>query len=280
MKQAPRLLLILGDGSRPAVRAAVARALPRLKRTLTAVSVDLTNARRPPAGTDAALIFGGDGAVLRAARRLAPLGIPLLGVNLGKLGFLTEADERELPTLARRLATGRLEEIRVPMLSCALIRSGRRRALGLALNDAVLGSGGVARLVVLDLSVDGRPVARYPGDGLIVATPSGSTAHSLSAGGPILAPGVSALAITPIAPHTLSQRPLLVPSEARIAVRVVEARHPLWLTLDGQMTLRLKEGDAVEILKASTPCRFLLMRRHAYFATLRRKLLWARNPRP
>ncbi len=276
----PRHLLVLGDGTRPAIRAAVHRALPRLRKAVPKLSVDLTNARRAPAGTDAALVFGGDGAVLRAARHLAPRGIPLLGVNLGKLGFLTEADEREIPALARRLAAGRLQEVLTPMLACALRRGRRRRELGLALNDAVLGSGGVARLIVLDLSVDGRAVARYPGDGLIVATPSGSTAHSLSAGGPILAPGVSALAITPIAPHTLSQRPLLIPLASRISVRVVNARHPLWLTLDGQEALRLREGDTVEVRQALTPCRFLLLRRHAYFATLRRKILWARNPRP
>ena len=122
-------------------------------------------------------------------------------------------------------------------------------------------------------------MAVYPGDGLIVATPSGSTAHSLSAGGPILAPDVRAFAITPISPHALTHRPLVVGAGAVIRVRVAEDRHPVGLTLDGRTTRSLRQGDVVEIRRSPSACRFVLLRRPAYFAILRRKLHWGRNPR-
>ncbi len=271
-------VLVLGDAGRPAVRRAVAQALPVLRRRLGCVPVDL-DGRRPSAGIDLAVVFGGDGAVLRAARRLAPLGIPMVGVNLGKLGFLTEADEKEVPELARRLASGHHGEVRALMLACRLRRGRKALPIGAALNDVVLGSGGISRMASLELTVDARAVATYPCDGLIVATPSGSTAHALSAGGPILAPGVAGFVIAPIAPHTLSQRPLVVPADSRIAIRIVETRHPVSLTLDGQSVRRLRDDDIVEIGRAAHPCRFLVLRRNTYFATLRQKLDWGRNPR-
>lgn len=271
-------ILVLGDPGRPDVRRAVAGAMPALRRRLARVVVDLRGRVRP-AGFDAAIVFGGDGAVLRAARRCAPLGVPMVGVNLGHLGFLTEVRPGGVGELARRLAAGRCRLVEAPMLLCVLRRGRRRAVLGTALNDAVIGAGGISRLVSLALRVDGRPVARYPGDGLVVATPAGSTAHSLSAGGPILAPGVAGFAVTPIAAHTLSHRPLVTPASARLAVEVVQAPEGVQLTLDGQVSRRLREGDVVGISRADRPCRFLLLSERSYFTTLRAKLGWGRDPR-
>lgn len=262
-------VLVLGDAKRPDVRRAIAKALPVLRRHLTIVR---------SGRADAALVFGGDGAILGAARHLSPLGVPLLGVNLGRLGFLTEVDQREIPTLARRLALGRFSVTESLMLSCRLKRGKRTSSLGSALNDVVIGGGGLARMASLEASIDGRFVSAYPGDGLIVATPSGSTAHSLSAGGPVLAPGVEALVLTPISAHTLSLRPLVVGALRRISIRVSGDRQVLDLTLDGQKGVRLKAGDVVEITRAEKPCRFLRLSRGAYFDTLREKLRWGANP--
>lgn len=268
-------ILVLGDPSRRDVRTAVARSLPTLRRLGTVRSA-WTGA--VPAA-DLAVVFGGDGAILRAARRLAPAGIPILGVNLGKLGFLTEIDFRELGVAIRRLARGRYRIVEALMLDCTLRRGSRALYRGLALNDIVLVGSGISRLAHLELSVDGGPAAGYPGDGLIVATPSGSTAHSLSAGGPIIAPGVDAFTVTPISPHTLSHRPLVVAASSRLVVSVGDNRHPIQVTLDGQDVRRLRRGDRVEIRRAATPSRFVLLKPGSYFLTLRDKLGWGRNPR-
>ena len=275
-----RRVLVLGDPAKPAVRQAVAKALPALRRHLGRVSVQLDGGRRHRADeADLAVVFGGDGAILRAARYLAPADIPMIGVNLGKLGFLTEVDQREVPAMARRLAEGRATQVSALMLACALVRKGRVVSRGLALNDVVLGGGGISRLKSFELRVDGQPVATYPADGLIVATPSGSTAHSLSAGGTVLAPGEDGFAITPISPHTLSHRPLVVGAGSRLDIRLSQCERPITLTLDGQQVHSMREGDAVAITRSEHPCRFLLLRRRAYFSTLRQKLHWDRNPR-
>ena len=259
-------VLVLGDTARPDIRRAIARALPILRRHLAVVR---------SGRADAALVFGGDGAILRAAR----LGIPLIGVNLGRLGFLTEVDQKEVRTLARRLADGRYSVTESLMLSCRLRRGKRVSPLGLALNDVVIGGGGISRMASLEVSIDGKFVADYPGDGLVLATPSGSTAHSLSAGGPVLAPGVEALVLTPISAHTLSLRPLVVDAQRRVSVRISGDRQTLDLTLDGQRSVRLKAEDVVEITRAEQPCRFVRLARGAYFDTLREKLRWGANPR-
>ena len=141
-----RRVLVLGDPAKPAVRRAVARTLPALRRHLGRISVQLDGGRaRRPGEADLAVVFGGDGAMLRAARYLAPADIPMIGVNLGKLGFLTEVDQREVAAMARRLAAGRAAQVQALMLACALIRRGRGIFRGLALNDAVLGGGGISR---------------------------------------------------------------------------------------------------------------------------------------
>ena len=259
-------VLVLGDTKRPDIRRAIAKALPILRRHLDV-------ARRGRA--DAAIVFGGDGAILKAAR----LDLPLIGVNLGRLGFLTEVDQREIRTLAERLAGGRYTITPSLMLACRLTRGKRASSLGSALNDAVIGGGGLSRMASLEVSIDGKFVSAYPGDGLIVATPSGSTAHSLSAGGPVLAPGVEALLLTPISAHTLSLRPLVVGAARRLSIRVSGDRQALDLTLDGQRGVRLKAGDVVEITRAESPCRFIRLARGAYFDTLREKLRWGANPR-
>ncbi len=223
---------------------------------------------------DALLALGGDGTVLRAARLLKFRPRPILGVNLGSLGFLTSVTERELPEAVRALARGKLDVSRRTALRCRALRGREELAAGCGLNDVVLGWGASSRMITLDLELNGEPVTSFNCDGLIVSTPTGSTAHSLSAGGPILHPETPCIAITAICPHTLSHRPLVVPEDAALQIVIRRSGKKLILSVDGQETRDLQEGDVVEISKNPQPVHFVRLPRHNYFAVLRRKLGW------
>ena len=229
----------------------------------------------PPRDADLLVVAGGDGTLLYMARAAAPLGIPILGVNLGSLGFLTELQPDELYPRLENVLRGEytVEERRT--LRCRLLRSDRQLSEHTALNDVVITKSALARMIQMDVLVDGQSVASYTSDGMIVATPTGSTAYSLSAGGPILDPRMSAVLITPICPHTMTYRPLVVPGDVKVEVRLRTATHEaVFLTLDGQVGFPLDHQDVLQVDIHPTPVRLVRTAGRGFFEVLRRKLRW------
>lgn len=221
-----------------------------------------------------AIVLGGDGSLLRVARLLRGRDTPLLGVNLGTLGFLTELSAANLLEHLPAILEGRFQRDSRGVLAAEVWREGERLAQFDALNEAVIGKGSLARILHLDLAVDGAPVSHFRADGLIVSTPTGSTAYSLSAGGPVLEPELSAWVVTPICPHTLSNRPLIVREEAVLEVRLRTAAEQTHLTLDGQQGLLLRAGDRVVCRRAPHRVTLVRLPEHSFYAVLRDKLKW------
>lgn len=223
---------------------------------------------------DLVIVIGGDGTLLSMARVVASTGTPLFGVNLGSLGFLTEVP---LPALFRTLSSvlaGKFVFDRRMMLEARVVRDGRRLQRLSLLNDVVITKSALARIVDLSITVDGRPLATYKADGLIVSTPTGSTAYSMSAGGPIVDPSLQAILLTPICPHTLTNRPIVLPDRSRVEVRLDTPDEDVYLTLDGQVGIPLKGGDAVRVRRSRGWLRLVQPVDRDYFEVLRRKLKW------
>lgn len=227
-----------------------------------------------PRGTDLLIVAGGDGTLLSAARMAGPVGVPILGVNFGGLGFLTELQPEETFAGLERVLEGASAIEERDALDVRLVRGRRVLAAHLVLNDAVITKTALARMLVLAVRVDGEPVATYTSDGLIVATPTGSTAYNLSAGGPILDPRMSAFLITPICPHAMTYRPLVVPGSVRIDVVLESRTEEAYLTLDGQVGYPMRTGDRIVVLRHARPIRLVRVAGRGYFDILQRKLRW------
>ncbi|HVS89722.1 MAG TPA: NAD(+)/NADH kinase [Candidatus Acidoferrum sp.] len=224
--------------------------------------------------SDLLLVLGGDGTLLAAARVAAPRGIPILPVNMGSLGFLTSFTLEEMfPALEEALA-GRSSVSERVLLRVELDRGGQVIDGQRVLNEAVINKGALARMIELELKIDGAFVCRYRADGLIVATPTGSTAYSLSAGGPIVHPSVESLVITPICPHTLSDRPLVLRDSSSVEVSLSGDAESVFLTLDGQKGIPMQSGDRVRIARAPERLKLIQPPRKSYFNILRSKLKW------
>ena len=224
---------------------------------------------------DLLLTLGGDGTMLRAARLLAGRQVPMLGINLGRLGFLTACGVDEMDGAIRRVASGDFQTTRRMMLDVrALDSNGEERQSWTALNDAVLHKGGFARVVGLRVSVDGELIAAYSADGLVIATPAGSTAYSLSAGGPIVVPTVESLVVTPISPHTLAIRPVVLPPTSEVIVQAVNAPDELLITVDGQVGTSFGPGESLSVRRSDNPVLLVRFAETTFFSRLRRKLAW------
>jgi NAD+ kinase len=225
---------------------------------------------------DLLLVLGGDGTLLSAARALRGHGIPVLGVNLGGLGFLTSVTLDELYPVLDQVIAGNYRTSDRMMLQAAILRDGQIAAgPHLALNDAVVNKSAMARMLDFDVYVDKNQVGRYRADGLIVATPTGSTAYSLAAGGPIVHPDLDVLIITPICPHMLTNRPLLVPGASEVGVDFSAADEPVYLTLDGQTGSQLGLNHRVTVTKSENKVKLVRPRDKSYFEILRSKLRWS-----
>jgi NAD+ kinase len=226
------------------------------------------------AGSKLLLVLGGDGTLLAAARVAALHGIPILPINMGSLGFLTSFTIEELyPALEDTLA-GRYSVSERVMLKVDLEREGKIIDTQRVLNEAVINKGTLARMIDLELHIDQDFVCRYRADGLIVATPTGSTAYSLSAGGPIVHPAVESFIITPICPHTLTDRPVVVRDSSSIEMRLLANTESVFLTLDGQKGIVLQATDFVRIVRAKETLRLIQPLKKSYFEILRDKLKW------
>lgn len=219
--------------------------------------------------------LGGDGTMIATARLVSGRGTPVLGVNLGTLGYLTEfAAEDVIPAL-ESVVRGDYETDRRLMLDWRVVRDGDQVGAGSALNDIVVNKSALARIIDIDCAVGRHYVTTYRADGLIVATPTGSTAYNLSAGGPIIAPGVEAIAIAPICPHTLTNRPLVLPHYAQLSLRIHTREQEVMLTSDGQTGMPLMPDDCVEIKKSAKTFNTISAKDRDYFEILRNKLKWS-----
>ena len=225
---------------------------------------------------DFALVLGGDGTLLSAARAVAHEGVPILAVNLGSLGFLTEVPLAEMYSTLEAIDGCNCPTEQRAVLDCRLLRDGKDVAHHFALNDAVVNKSAIARLVDFDLLIDGVFVFNCKADGVIIATPTGSTAYSLAAGGPVLMPSVTSFVVTPVCPHSLTHRPLVVNDKATIELRVETAGEKAFLSIDGQVGVPLIEGDRVVCCRASHTVRLLRMKR-TFFEVLRNKLKWGQR---
>ena len=223
---------------------------------------------------DFVVVLGGDGTLLAAARSVAEAGIPILGVNLGSLGFLTEIKQEEIAQALELVDQGRCRVSERALLHCRVLREGHAVAAYDALNDVVMNQQGVARITEFEVRINGLFVSNYKADGLIVATPTGSTAYSLAAGGPILVPDVPGFVVTPVASHALTNRPLVVQDNAKIEIRLMVTREHAYLTIDGQLGVPLEEGDIVECSKSKFVVKLCSLPERTFFQVLRNKLKW------
>jgi NAD+ kinase len=226
---------------------------------------------------DLCIVLGGDGTMLSIARRLAPLDVPLIGINQGRLGFLTDIPVSRMEPALEAMLDGSYAEERRTLLSAVVARNVGPAETALALNDVAINRGSLGTLIDCAVDIDGRFAFAMRADGIIVATPTGSTAYALSAGGPILDPNVPAFALVPVAPHALTHRPIAVADTATIRIGILRGRDAV-AHCDGQSPFPLAEGESVSIRRAEHTARFLHPEGHDYFAMLREKLHWSETP--
>jgi NAD+ kinase len=241
-------------------------------------SFDLTQVKSTkleniPDQADVIMVFGGDGTMLRVARSIRGRSAPILGVNLGSLGFLTEITLEDLYPALERVLEGRYAVDLRDMLQVVIHRDGDTVETHHALNDVVINSGALARLINMDAFVDEDYIATFPADGMIISTPTGSTAYSLSAGGPVLYPQLDSVLMTPICSHTLTNRPLVIPADSNIRV-VVKSGEEVMLTVDGQIGVPLRPGDEVCCTRSEYQIQLIRTGNKDFFDVLREKLKW------
>ena len=233
---------------------------------------------------DFAIVFGGDGSIISTARRLSKISVPLIGVNLGKLGFLAEFNVSELKDFFPMLSAGSVPTNKRMMLKCSVFSTDQRNSrienfCSTAVNDIFFTAGPPFRTVELQIFVDGQPLAGCVSDGLIIATPTGSTAYNLSAGGPILSPKIEAMTITPICPHSLSFRPVVINADSKIEVVGIRVNKGTTVSIDGQVSLRLATNEIVRIEREDSDFWLVNNPVRTQWDTLATKLRWAEQPK-
>jgi NAD+ kinase len=272
-------LFVLGYAQRPGVTEEADRLLPLLRAHSDIIVCDLCQAcdlaALPPA--DMALVLGGDGAILRAARQMGYRQVPVLGVNLGRLGFLADLRPDQLRDCFPRVVLGEYRVTQHLMFEC-VVNDGASDRTYLGLNEVVFHNVPPFRILDLELVLDGGPVAQFSGDGLIVSTPIGSTAQSLSAGGPILAQELQAFVLTPICPHTLTFRPVIESADRICTVRLQRSDDRAMLVIDGQDAVPLTTQHTVTVRRAPVAFKLVKVPGHSFYQTLRDKLRWGTPP--
>lgn len=236
---------------------------------------DGTPATELAARVDLAAVIGGDGTMLDALSRLGDFNKPIAGINIGRLGFLTSCTDGELDAFALAVTTGRFTISQRSLLDAVIHRAGREDQTFIALNDVVLARGETGRLVSVEARVNGELLNHYRADGLIVATPTGSTAYSLSAGGPLIAPSAGVFVITPICPHSLGQRALVLADDSRVEIAPDAGQtEPMLFTVDGRETMPLEVGGRIEVRRSKRVLRLLVLEDRSFYEALRQKLRW------
>ncbi len=269
--------MILGFRGRPGVLEEAERLRPVIERYAQVVAFDFTGqADLNAVSADLAIILGGDGSILRAAHQMGQRQVPVLAVNLGRLGFLADLSPEELPSILEQIAAEGLEGrvIEHLMFECRVYREGSMLAEQLGLNEVVVQTGPAFTMVDIDLYIDSEWVTTYSGDGLILSTPVGSTGHSLSAGAPILRKDLQALVISPISPHTLTNRPVVDSADRVYELVVAKAEPGTAAIVDGRVLCTLQLDDRVRVQKAGVRFKMVAVPRHSYYRTLREKLGW------
>ena len=273
----PLRAILVGAGQRPNVLPEADRLRPLIERYARIVAEDFTGTTDMSAEeADLAIVLGGDGAILRAAHQMGERQLPVVAVNLGKLGFLADLSPAELPEILRDFAAGKLGVIQHLMFQCCVVRHGEDDAAcrQLGLNEVVVWSGPTFAMMDLDLYVDSEWVTTYSCDGLILSTPVGSTAHSLSAGGPILRKELQAFVVSPISPHTLTNRPVVDSAERVYEFAVARPNVGTSVVVDGRVLCTLQPGDRVRVQQARPRFQLVAAPGHSYYNTLREKLGW------
>jgi NAD+ kinase len=277
----PLRLIVIAAHSSPRVQNGWRELEPciRAERNIKLVAVDdgsgLDFSRRK---ADLVVVLGGDGAILRACRQMGSRQLPILGVNLGRLGFLADLSPDEFRDNLRDIAARKFQVVEHLMYECELARPGAAAQRFLGLNEVAVTSAAAMRMIDVHLAVDDEPVTTYSGDGLIVSTPVGSTAHSLSAGGPILRQDLQAFVITPICPHTLTNRPLVDSADCVYTLTLPETPRGTTLIIDGQIKLPLEPGDVIRVRRAPVTFQLAQLPQHSNYGTLHRKLGWGGQP--
>lgn len=271
----PLKAILLGFGGRPDVLAGAERLRPLVEEHARVVASDFTFSQDlSKIEADVAIVLGGDGSILRAAHQMGRRQLPVIAVNLGKLGFLADLAPDELPGVLRDFRAGRVQQVEHLMFECRVIRDEEVHCQQLGLNEVAVQTGPPFTIMDVDLYVDSELVTTYSCDGVIVSTPVGSTAHSLSAGGPILRKDLQAFVILPISPHTLTNRPV-VDSAERVYELVVENPHAgTSVVVDGHVLCTLEAGDRVRVERAAVRFTLVAAPGHSYYRTLREKLGW------
>jgi NAD+ kinase len=276
---------IVAKRNRPAALALARRLVTwlRRRRKTVLVETEVASTLRLSGGVskqemmeraDLVVVLGGDGTLLSVARHSGSRRVPVLGVNLGGLGFLTDVRPEEAFQAIERVLAGHYRLERRSMLETAVVRGGKVLRRFQALNDVVINKGALARILDLETSVDGVALCTYKADGLILSTPTGSTAYSLSAGGAIVEPSIGVLLISPICPHTLTQRPIVLPERAHVRVAVCSPDEDVVLTIDGQEGMKLASDDVITVRPAKHRVHLVRSPTHSFFELLRTKLRW------
>ncbi len=281
-----RRIGLLANFEKPSSRAVVREAAARIRRAGRAVTAEIQTARlaglkcetfADPAAlarqTDLLLVFGGDGTMLRVIRETNGSRAPILGINIGRLGFLTAVSSNDLADALDKIWRGDFVIESRPLMEATGLDQGRPFRLS-ALNDIVISRGAVSRLIELDVSVNDKALTCYRGDGLIVSSPTGSTAYSLSAGGPIISPGAEVFAITPICAHALSNRAVVISLRSVVRVKLLSKEMETMIAADGQIQVKLAAGDTVTIRRSRRQARLLHPGQTSFFETVRQKLHW------
>jgi NAD+ kinase len=268
-------VMVLGNAERPGVLDEAERLVPFLRGCCDISVYDLLQAQDlSNVEADLALVLGGDGAILRAARQMGYRQVPVLGVNLGKLGFLADLSPAEARQVFPRVLQGEFRVTRHLMFEVTVAEEGQPPVTHLGLNEAAIHTGPPFAMIEMELSIDGEPAARYVGDGLILSTPIGSTAHSLSAGGPILGQEIDAFVITPICPHALTVRPLVDSADKVYTIVPRRAGPQTTLTIDGQESLLISLQSRITLRRAPVHFQLAKVAGHSYYSTLRDRLSW------
>ncbi len=227
-----------------------------------------------PEQVDLIIVLGGDGTLISVARQVGELNVPILGINLGRLGFLTEVTRDELPEMLERILCEDYEVSERMMLDAIIHRGGKEVGRYTVLNDVVINKGALARIIDMETYVDGRHLSTYKADGLIISTPTGSTGYNLAAGGPIVFPEINSLVISPICPHMLTNRPIMVWSRSVIEIKINFEDDVVFFTADGQVGRKLLPGDVVEVRRSEARTHLVTSPSKDYFEILRTKLSW------
>ncbi|MGA2265969.1 MAG: NAD(+)/NADH kinase [Phycisphaerae bacterium] len=274
-------VLVITNTARPAVTKQVRSLGPWLQERVEILATLPVHQAVPPRlskQADLCIVFGGDGTLLAAARMLAGTNVPLVGVNMGKLGFLAEFDVEHMQKHLAEVLAGEITPTDRMMLEVKIGNCRKHAFRSPVVNDVVFAAGTPFRVIELLVTRGREEIAHYPGDGLIVSTPTGSTAYNMSAGGPIMEPTLDAIAIAPLAPHSLSMRPLVVGSGQVIRVKALRVNAGSAVIVDGQISTGLCEGDVTEIRKAAVGVRIVPHPGRPFFDTLTRKLQWGQGP--